>query len=897
MPVKDFLERKIRENPDFHGSLVQSFFHNSIIGQAFTLSSGELIPNQAMCEMFGYTAEEVSVRKWSDLTHPEDIHKSQQLIQAMEAGRTRDAKIVKRYLRKDGSIFWAEAYVAQYTNPENHTTNNLTTIIDITQKVEYEQEAEQMKKTFATFIDASDDKIFLKDENFRYIIVNEAAAKARGRSKEEFILKQMQDFMDEEEAAPKHQAEEEVVQQQKVVITEERSGKRILENRKFPVQLGNGKIGVGGFIRDITEAVHQRELLKKMSESNRIITECMTKEFKNVQAQVDYALSEALRLTESECGVIMLYNESSSEIEMFAHYSQDSICHIKEGSEKRFSLSQLGYWGESIRQRKVLVFEHPTSIEANPAFPFEHRPLKTLMTLPMFERDQIVALVGFANKEAGYSEHDVAAITSLMNGVWMAVNRRMQERRTTRLLKQKEYMFNNHDAVMLLLNADTGKILDVNPAALDFYGYTREEMLQKHGYEINAQGKEVSEKMRKSVLEGKQKRFAAQHTLKSGEIRDVDLFSCAIPDGNETRLFSILFDITEQTKATKQIQYLAYHDHLTGIYNRRYFEETFGLLAKSGEHYPLGVIMGDINGLKLFNDAFGHLHGDTAIQALVQAIQAKLKPEQHLARIGGDEFAILVPSTNEEELKQLIKDLEMLFPQDCTMTEFCSLSISFGYSIQHNKEENLDWLLKESEAFMYNRKYYNSRSFRSSAINAIMETLFAKCEREKVHAEKVSQFSEMIANSLGLDRVIIDKIRVAGMLHDIGKIGIDESILNKPGKLNESEWEIMKLHSAKGAKILSNTVEFHQISEWVLAHHEQIDGHGYPNRLTGDEIPLASKIISVADAYAAMTSPRPYRATMTSDQAVQELKQGAGSKWDTELVDVLLKQVLAGKGD
>jgi len=891
MPGKDFLERKIRENPDFYGSLVQSFFHNSLIGQAFTLSSGEVIANQAMCTMFGYTADEFSVLRWRDFTHPDDINKSQHLIQDMESGKTGGARIVKRYLRKDGSVFWAEAYVSQYTNPETQTTNNLTTIVDITLQVEKEQEAEQMKQTFATFIDASDDKIFLKDDKMRYILINEAAVKARGLNKEDYIFKQSHDIMHSEEAAWRSRSDEEVVQLKKVVISEERSGQHILENRKFPVPLGNGKFGVGGFIRDITEAAQQREFLKKMAESNRIVTECMTKDFKNMQEQIDFALSEALQLTESQCGCILTYDESSTQFELFAHYSRESKCSIKDGVERHFTLAQAGYWGESIRQRKTLVHEQPFSKEMSTSLPFEHLPLKNLMTLPMFDLGKIVAIVGFANKETGFSEHDITAITSLMNGVWMAVNKSMQERRTARLLERLEAMFNNHDAVMVLLEATTGKIIDVNPAALKFYGYTREEMLQKYGYEVNAESKEVSEQITLSVLQNKRKRFTTQHKLKSGEIRYVDLFSCPIPYGGETRLFTILFDITEQVKARRQIEYLAYHDHLTGVYNRRYFEETFRKLAENGEHYPLGVIMGDINGLKLFNDAYGHLKGDEAIVSLVNDLQAKLEPDQYLARIGGDEFAIIVPATNEAELKKLVKQLEMLFHQDDQSEELRSLSISFGYSIQHHKEQDLDWLLKESEMFMYNRKYYSSRSFRSSAINAIMETLFTKCEREKLHAERVSQYSEAIAVSLGLDRVMIDKIRVAGMLHDIGKIGVDESILNKPEKLTADEWEIMKLHSAKGAKILSNTIEFHQISEWVLAHHEQIDGKGYPNQLHGHEIPLASRIIAVADAYAAMTSTRPYREAMTRDKAVHELKRGAGTQWDASLVEVLLKQV------
>ncbi|MPM65675.1 Cyclic di-GMP phosphodiesterase response regulator RpfG [bioreactor metagenome] len=138
----------------------------------------------------------------------------------------------------------------------------------------------------------------------------------------------------------------------------------------------------------------------------------------------------------------------------------------------------------------------------------------------------------------------------------------------------------------------------------------------------------------------------------------------------------------------------------------------------------------------------------------------------------------------------------------------------------------------------------------------------------------------------------VNKIRVAGMLHDIGKIGIDESVLNKPAKLDADEWELMKLHSAKGAKILGNTVEFHQIAEWVLQHHERIDGKGYPNQVKGNEIPLAARIISVADAYDAMTNERPYQKAMSPEEARKVLLTGAGTQWDSKVVDILLEQVV-----
>lgn len=192
---------------------------------------------------------------------------------------------------------------------------------------------------------------------------------------------------------------------------------------------------------------------------------------------------------------------------------------------------------------------------------------------------------------------------------------------------------------------------------------------------------------------------------------------------------------------------------------------------------------------------------------------------------------------------------------------------------------------------MYNRKYYSNRSSRSSAVHVILETLFTKSEREKIHSDRVSQISEAIAKSMKLDKETTDKIRVAGLLHDIGKIGIEESILNKPGKLDNKEWEIMKLHCSKGAKILGNTIEFHDIADWVLAHHERYEGNGYPKKLQANQIPLAARIIAVADSYDAMTHERPYRKAMSTEEALLELKRCSGSQLDPNIVQLFIEDV------
>ena len=519
-------------------------------------------------------------------------------------------------------------------------------------------------------------------------------------------------------------------------------------------------------IEDITDQYYQQKTISKISESNRLITECMIKPFADVQEQLDYALHEAIKLTESQYGYIYFYDESSKEFTINS-WTKGVMpdCDITEIKTK-YHLEMTGIWGEAVRQRKPVIvndFEAPDPLKKG--YPDGHVQIRKFMTIPILDNEHIVAVVGFANKEADYTDNDVEVMTILMSGVWIATKKRETE---------------------------------------------------------------------------------------------------------------------------KETEYLVYHDHLTGVYNRRYFDEEFARRNRS-EEYPLAIIMGDVNGLKFYNDTFGNLAGDLALKNIAKRIQMTLHGGDVLARISGDEFAILLSKTNEEDIRQYMDDLTQKLNHGFNDNEEIPLTISFGYGIQRQKEDSLDTILKAAEDFMYNRKYFNSKSTKSKTISIIMETLFTKSEREKRHSERVSAISEAIAKQMKLNEQLINRIRVAGLFHDIGKIGVDESILNKNGKLKKDEWEKMKLHSVKGANILERTADYIDIAHVVLSHHENYDGSGYPNGLKGENIPLEARIIAVADSFDAMTNARPYREAMNSEDALLELKKCSGTQLDPQIVDVFIE--------
>jgi diguanylate cyclase (GGDEF)-like protein/putative nucleotidyltransferase with HDIG domain len=301
-------------------------------------------------------------------------------------------------------------------------------------------------------------------------------------------------------------------------------------------------------------------------------------------------------------------------------------------------------------------------------------------------------------------------------------------------------------------------------------------------------------------------------------------------------------------------------------------------------------LLGDIDGFKVFNDSFGHDKGDWILKEVATKINELVNDKDVLARIGGDEFAIIVSGKNEAEIRQYLEKLEQAsYNFQEYITEETPIVVSWGYGIQRNKEDTIDALYEEAEAFMYNRKFYSHKSAKSKTVYVIMETLFAKSERERKHSERVGKISEVIAQKMGLSKSEIDKVRVAGRLHDIGKIAIDENILNKAGKLDAKEWELMKLHPVKGASILENTNEYHDIADIVISHHEHYDGTGYPSGLTAELIPLWARIIAVADAFDVMTNTRPYKQPMPHEEAVAELKRCSGTQFDPQIVDLFIQ--------
>ena len=593
------------------------------------------------------------------------------------------------------------------------------------------------------------------------------------------------------------------------------------------------------------------------------------------------------------------------------------------------------------------------------------------------------------------------------------------------LLMRLHSMFNLHAAVMLIIEPFSGRIVDANSAACDFYGYSKEELLSLLIEDINILPAEEVERHRLMAYREKQHYFLFPHRLKNGDIRMVDVYSCPIPDGDSKLLYSIIFDVTdreiyrdkfirekeilrttlqsigdgvvttdnagmitslnrvaqditgwESYEATgrpfahvfrlqseevggtvedpirkvletgsiagltnhtmlinrhgksipiadsaapirteeghifgavmvfrdiskdknqwEQVQYLSYHDPLTGLYNRRYIEESMSQID-AAENLPISVVMGDVNGLKSTNDVFGLEAGDALLRHVAQSLKKNCRKDDLVARWSGDEFIIFMPRTKLTTADEIIRKII----NSCNILEESSLglSLSLGSAVKEKKEYSIQRVIREAEESMYCKKLLNGKSCRSAVLDTLLATLYEKSTETEEHAKRMEAHCHSIGRKLQLSAKEMDELSLLALLHDIGKVGINLGILQKPAPLTPAEWEEMKRHPEIGCRIAKATPGLASVADFILSHHERWDGKGYPQGLKEEEIPLVCRILAVADAFDAMTNDRVYRSAMNKEEAIAELEKYAGTQFDPAIVSLFIQTIKAEKTD
>jgi len=329
----------------------------------------------------------------------------------------------------------------------------------------------------------------------------------------------------------------------------------------------------------------------------------------------------------------------------------------------------------------------------------------------------------------------------------------------------------------------------------------------------------------------------------------------------------------------------SYKDGLTGLYTRDFFYEELKRLDTKRQ-LPISLIMGDLNGLKLINDAFGHEMGDKALKRIGEILKETFRDEDIIARVGGDEFMVLLPNTNEKTAEEIVKRVR----EKCLERplEIININISFGVASKKHIDQKTKDIIKTAEDKMYFNKLKEGKQAKLSMINYLKEKLEKITFENKAHYTRLKILGKEMAEALDFSEVEKEELKLLCEYHDIGKIGVPKKILQKKSKLTKKEWENMKKHSEIGYNIIKESREIISIDEFILQHHERWDGKGYPGLLKGEEIPKVVRLFSIIDAYDAMVNERPYKDRMTKEEALKEIKSKSGSQFDLQITKIFI---------